>query len=176
MAGVVVITETRIEKTCPRCAESKPIEPFARDRSRKDGRQNKCRSCRSDYYHANSERLCQQRRDYNHRNANRASEYWQTNADRQSANRLVRKYGITREEYDAILEAQGGCCAICESDSPRKRGARRFAVDHCHTTGQVRGLLCIPCNTAIGGLRDDPGLLLRAIEYLRKHKVVVTCP
>lgn len=72
------------------------------------------------------------------------------------------KFGITVEQYDALLAAQKGACAIC-SQPP---GKRRLAVDHCHTTKAVRGLLCVNCNTAIGKLNDDPVILQRAIDYL----------
>lgn len=73
-----------------------------------------------------------------------------------------RKFGITIEQYDAMFTAQKGVCAIC-SQPP---GKRRLAVDHCHTTKAVRGLLCVNCNTAIGNLNDDPELFRRAIAYL----------
>lgn len=73
-----------------------------------------------------------------------------------------RKYGITIQQYDALFAAQNGVCAICS----RPPGKRRLAVDHCHTTKAVRGLLCVQCNTAIGKLNDDPELLRRAIAYL----------
>jgi hypothetical protein len=66
---------------------------------------------------------------------------------------------MTEADYDALLVAQGGCCAIC-----RERQA--FVVDHDHATGAVRGLLCNRCNTGLGHLGDSPILLLRAIEYL----------
>ena len=74
-------------------------------------------------------------------------------------------YGITADEYEALYQAQGGVCAICN----RATGARRrLAVDHDHSTGYVRGLLCRPCNhKVLGHLRDDPKALERAINYLQ---------
>jgi len=72
------------------------------------------------------------------------------------------KYRITIEQYDTLLAAQNGVCAICS----RPPGKRHLAVDHCHTTKAVRGLLCVNCNTAVGKLNDDPVLLQRAIDYL----------
>lgn len=73
-------------------------------------------------------------------------------------------YGITTQEYNAIYAAQGGFCAICR----RARGlSKRLSVDHCHATGQIRGLLCRNCNRdVLGHLRDDPEALYRAAEYL----------
>lgn len=75
-------------------------------------------------------------------------------------------YGITAEEYKLLYEAQGGRCAICQ----RATGAaRRLAVDHNHKTGEVRGLLCKPCNRYGLGMfaRDNPEVFDRAAEYLR---------
>jgi hypothetical protein len=81
--------------------------------------------------------------------------------------RMVQKtYGISAKEYDAILRAQGGVCAICG----RRPGKRRFAVDHDHATGEVRGLLCPGsehgCNKGLGFFNDDVELLRRAVAYL----------
>jgi hypothetical protein len=72
---------------------------------------------------------------------------------------LKAKYGITDEDYDAMAEAQGYRCAICESDAP-------FVVDHCHQTGRVRGLLCHNCNVGLGHFKDNPQILTAALQYL----------
>lgn len=76
---------------------------------------------------------------------------------------MVRKYGITLEDYNRMLEAQGGHCAIC----PRVPGTKRLPVDHNHDTGAVRGILCDRCNRAIGLLGDSTDLLESALNYLR---------
>ena len=76
--------------------------------------------------------------------------------------RTLAVYGLTIAEYDAILEAQGGGCAICG----RSPGRKRLPVDHNHETGEIRGLLCLACNRAVGLLGDDPDLARRAAEYL----------
>lgn len=82
---------------------------------------------------------------------------------------LVRKYGITQHDYNALLASQGGVCGICGSDDPSKgrAGNKFFCVDHDHITGRVRGLLCVPCNTGLGRLGDNVASLERAIAYLR---------
>ncbi|MDH6448174.1 hypothetical protein M2155_000582 [Streptomyces sp. SAI-119] len=74
-----------------------------------------------------------------------------------------RKYGLKPGEYDRMLEAQDGGCAICKQPCARER---RLSVDHCHSTGRVRGLLCQNCNAAIGMLKEDVALFFRAVEYL----------
>lgn len=78
--------------------------------------------------------------------------------------RVEKVYGITSEQYEALYEAQGGRCAICQ----RATGAtKRLAVDHDHVTGFVRGLLCKPCNRdVLGHLRDSVMALIRAARYL----------
>lgn len=73
------------------------------------------------------------------------------------------RYGLRPGEYGLIKEAQAGVCAICQ----RARGARRrLSVDHNHATGEVRGLLCSPCNQLLGHARDDPEFFLRCVAYL----------
>lgn len=72
-------------------------------------------------------------------------------------------YGLQPGEYEQRYQAQGGTCAICQF---AKGTSKRLAVDHNHTTGAVRGLLCGPCNQFIGRLRDSPEAFLRAYKYL----------
>lgn len=72
-------------------------------------------------------------------------------------------YGMTPEEYDELFSAQNGVCAICQQLC---RTGRHLAVDHDHETDEVRGLLCAPCNTAIGLMEDDPERLIAAVKYL----------
>lgn len=76
---------------------------------------------------------------------------------------LKSKYAITEQEYDALLTAQGGACLLCGNQN----GSKRLAVDHCHNTSKVRGLLCTNCNVGIGMFRHDPELLEKAKNYLK---------
>jgi hypothetical protein len=80
----------------------------------------------------------------------------------------LKKYGLTIDTFDAMLSAQGHNCACCKRKSPG--GAHdSWHVDHCHSTGAVRGLLCYHCNVGIGHLGDNLNGLIQAVEYLRKH-------
>jgi len=81
---------------------------------------------------------------------------------------VLGKYGITESDYARLLEAQGGRCAICGTDSPPpgKAGSTHLCVDHDHGTGKIRGLLCRHCNSALGLFGDDTVILARAIGYL----------
>jgi hypothetical protein len=83
---------------------------------------------------------------------------------------LSSKYKITEQRYFEILEKQIGLCGICESDSPRRKGSKNFTVDHDHTTMEVRGLLCHPCNVMLGLAKDNTEVLEMAIKYLKHHK------
>lgn len=78
----------------------------------------------------------------------------------------LKQYGLTIEEYEEMLSAQGGVCAIC-GKLPDKY---RLAVDHNHETGKVRGLLCIPCNRGVGIFQDSSELLINASDYLKGDK------
>jgi hypothetical protein len=87
---------------------------------------------------------------------------------RQDIKRTARRYGLTADDYDALLAAQGGVCAICGGPPSEKR---RHHIDHDHETGVVRGLLCSNCNTAMGRFGDDPERLMEALRYLQDPPV-----
>lgn len=83
--------------------------------------------------------------------------------------RLSSLYGLTPEDYGEMLGEQKGGCSICGTKEPG--GARKvFAVDHCHKTGKIRGLLCAVCNLGLGKFKDSPELLYAAIQYLEDAK------
>jgi|TARA_R100001530_G_C4318011_1_gene154898 hypothetical protein len=81
--------------------------------------------------------------------------------------RIKRIYGITLDGYNRMLKLQNNRCAICNGTATGNRRQKYLSVDHCHTTGKIRGLLCNGCNTAIGSMKDDIELLEKAIDYLR---------
>lgn len=89
--------------------------------------------------------------------------------------KVCSKRRITIEEYGALLELQNSKCAICNKEETcidgrsKDKKPRRLSIDHCHTTGKVRGLLCHACNTAIGKFKDDVELLHKAIRYITQH-------
>jgi hypothetical protein len=81
---------------------------------------------------------------------------------------LKNTFNITIDDYNKIFADQNGYCAICRLH--QSNFTKRLAVDHCHTTGKVRGLLCSKCNTAIGSLNDDIDILENAKQYLINNK------
>lgn len=76
---------------------------------------------------------------------------------------ILKTYGLTLEQYEALYEAQGGVCWICQRATGK---VRRLAVDHDHATGYVRGLLCKPCNSVLAHFRDDQAAAWRCYDYL----------
>ncbi len=98
------------------------------------------------------------------KNTEYSGSYYKKNQTRLTERRLKAKYGMELEEYNARLIYQKGVCAIC--NLPEK--GRNLAVDHCHKTNKIRGLLCKLCNAGIGMLKEDTKALQKAIEYLKK--------
>lgn len=137
-------------RVCKTCSVEKSFDDFPKKKVYKDGIRPHCIECYREYQ-VKSFHKHKHKRPYN----------YEIDKDK----KLQKSFGISYVEYLTMLEAQGGCCAICGTNSTGKRKA--FAVDHCHDTGKIRGLLCSNCNTGIGNLRDNIGLLERAIEYLR---------
>ena len=85
---------------------------------------------------------------------------------RQRAGHLKRKFGMTIEQYDEMLAAQGGGCFIC-GRPPREDIS--LHVDHDHATGAIRGILCFRCNNALADFHEDVALLTKAAAYLDRH-------
>jgi hypothetical protein len=155
-----------ITKTCSTCYIEKPVVEFSRQSIRPDGLNITCKIClkaRHDVRYKDPVKR-QRMRDSGAR-------WRERNPDADADKRLRRVYGITLAEYNELFEAQGGVCALCKKGESTKRmkkgeGRERLAVDHCHDTGRVRGLLCFKCNTAIGSLGDTEEDAQRVVDYL----------
>lgn len=78
---------------------------------------------------------------------------------------LQRKFGMTKTDYEGLLQKQNHVCAICQGTS-----TRALAVDHCHNTGKIRGLLCTNCNRGLGYLKDSAELLRKAANYIDNYR------
>jgi len=171
-------------KECTKCGEDKEIVRFQRvySRSAKEmsGYRGKCKECeiksRKVYLiQGGLEKTKIHRRKYmkrleiKKRYSNNRLRYELANGEhiKEMArnSKLKKAYGITLKEYNKMLAKQDECCAICKTDIPNGKG-NTFHVDHCHETGKVRGLLCSNCNTSLGGFKDNPTLLTKAIKYL----------
>lgn len=82
-------------------------------------------------------------------------------------------YNMTVEDYSALLKSQGGVCAICRKPETARQGSKKrptaLAIDHCHETQKIRGLLCSNCNRGIGHLQESLAVLGAAMEYIKHH-------
>lgn len=130
------------------------------------------------WHKANREKLRAYNKSWRANNPEKARAYhkiWYAN-NREKAQAYSRAtqlavYGLSPEEYDNMLHLQGGVCEIChEEETLKNRGNTvTLSVDHDHSTGQVRGLLCSSCNKGLGFFRDSPELLIVAIDYIRRY-------
>ncbi len=139
-------------KKCTRCGEIYPFSEFYKDRL---GRMARCKQCTCELTVAWRKRNAKKKRD----------------SDREY--QLQTKYGISTKEYEEMVRKQGGVCEICarpETYRDRSGNPGILNVDHCHSTGKVRALLCRRCNMAIGQFTDDPFVLASALRYLERHK------
>lgn len=165
-------------KDCRKCGERKPLDEFVRDRQRKDGRYPYCKLCHRAVVKGYSVRESEAIKE---RQRSRHAERMANSAVREKyllgrwVYSLKRRYGITAADYIALAEAQNDCCAICglsfADARPQKNDqTQRLHVDHDHTTGKVRGLLCFRCNNGLGFFRDDISALEAAVAYLKRSR------
>ena len=146
-------------KSCRKCLETKELIHYHKDLTNKDGLHPYCKNCRSIerklFHKNNKEKENKRNREYEKR----------TKKARKNA-KLKYRYGITLEQYNKMLDKQQHKCYICKEDA--KNLSKKLAVDHCHNTKKVRGLLCSNCNTALGMFKDNINFLKNAITYLKE--------
>lgn len=133
---------------CTKCHEEKPEKDFYPRKDRPKGYISICKLC----------------------SLQKAKSDW--DPKKQSAYKLKSNYGLSLEGYEDMLVKQGGVCAIClqaETTKSNTGGNKNLSVDHCHTTGKIRGLLCHHCNTGIGKFMDSIERLESAIKYLKEN-------
>ena len=122
----------------------------------------KCRECRLAYQRWHYRNNKQTYKEKSAKSYQENKEYYLRNS---TANARKRRFGVTQEDFDKMLEQQDNKCVICYTALDQSA-----CVDHCHTTGVVRGLLCRKCNAALGLFNDDPEAVGRAKQYLEKNK------
>lgn len=167
-------------KKCTKCGVLQPLENFYKAKGTKDGHRGDCRACfrkrAQERYPQVREQAIERARKWREENIDRFRENQRRMRATPEGKRksreyhLGKKYGLTQEQYDEMLAAQGGGCWICRRP-PRPDIA--LHVDHDHETGRIRGLTCFRCNNALGDFNDDPALLARALDYLDHHDPVV---
>lgn len=133
-------------KHCGKCNKDLLLHMFAKNSAKKDGLQERCKSCRANHHqkvkHKRPKPTVEQKRKY-----------------------VISSYGITVEQFYFMLQAQDNKCAICKT---KEWGKPSPSIDHCHTTGVVRGLLCNNCNRALGLFRDNKEAIQNAAKYLSR--------
>jgi hypothetical protein len=139
-------------KICAVCKVNLPVEEFYKSTQHIDGHRPWCRGCT---------------RAYNKTHHRTKGKEKQTTV---RARTLKKLYNLTIDDYQRMWDAQGGACKMCsrpETNVNPNGTVRTLCVDHCHTTGKVRGLLCGNCNVAIGLLQENVATLARGIQYLQ---------
>jgi hypothetical protein len=154
----------------------KPLEDFYRMATMRDGHRHDCKACnleaKRQRYLADPAVVKARVKRWQQENPERLNAYRRARRlepevkERERAGHLKRKYGMTIEQYLAMLAAQGGGCFIC-TRPPREDSS--LHVDHDHSTGTVRGILCFACNNALADFQEDTQLLRKAIDYLATH-------
>jgi RNase P subunit RPR2 len=138
-------------KRCSKCHEVKSLMVFNRSAKSKDGYQWFCKECAKVY---NKKRYVY-------------------DAELSRMKHLKRTYGLTSEEYQELFTLQNGACAAWgqpeTANDPRTKQIKNLQVDHCHTTGKVKALLCKECNNALGLLHDDPTRIRLLLQYAELH-------
>ena len=148
------------KKPCPKCGERKPLGDFGKSTRSPHGISTYCKPCTNQMQ---VDRRATPEGAQAHRDG---SKKWrEANNDRHKDNNARWKYGVEHGTYDTVLAKQGGVCAICKTTEPGN-GMERFAIDHCHGSKLVRGLLCNSCNNGLGRFKDDPVRLRKAADYL----------
>lgn len=141
-------------KICTGCNEAKPLTDFFRDLRKANAYMSRCKVCKRDIYR----KWRKNNPDFDRKR------YWAIR-DSERERHLVKKYGVTFDEYNRMLIEQNGCCAICNRPEPTNR---MLDVDHNHATGEVRGLLCTSCNRILGHAHDSADRLVAAANYLSR--------
>lgn len=174
---------------CNECKKELPVDSFNLCKGITRGYQYKCKSCMKNINKAeavqakkreaikgwrksNPDKVAEQKKrhyeKYKEKARERSRKHYAENKDQHRNSTMLRKYGITLEEYDKSRQAQNYRCALCgKHEDNNKQG---LVIDHCHKSTEVRKLLCTSCNVGLGMFKDNIDLLAKAMEYLKEHR------
>lgn len=149
-----------MDKKCSKCFQIKSLDNY---HNKGNGNiRNDCKDCVRLYgieYRKYNKDLIRQKK----------KEYREKKPEVKYNSHLKIKYGITLDQYNVMLEQQKYSCAICKEKDNGDKRYRNLFLDHCHSTGKVRGLLCKNCNYGLGNFKDNLILFEQAINYLRSN-------
>jgi len=157
-------------KKCPHCNKNKNLSEFSKDKSRKSGRSSWCKSC-----------LSKKQRERYKKNPSKYRKIVQKHyiknkdkilADLRAKGRLrnLEQRKVSIDFYNELFVSQNGCCFICGTHA--ENAYKGLHIDHDHNSGEIRGLLCHKCNTALGLFQDNVDFLKIAIVYLNNSRKV----
>jgi hypothetical protein len=159
-------------KKCTKCGIEKELNFFSKDKHKKDGLKSSCRDCyKIDHLrrYANDPEG-QRKRIQDYRTKLRVINPEKLSLSNRNT-KLKKAYGLSVKSVEEMKEKQNYCCFICKKHESIIKG-RGLVVDHDHTTGEVRKLLCTSCNTALGLLKEDTSTLVSMIQYISSYKAV----
>lgn len=143
---------------CKRCGDWKVLEDYPKDKNSFLGIYSYCSECAN-----------KRARDNHKKIRAKDSEGWQEHRKKYRNRYYKNTYGITLENFEAIFQAQDCRCAICLCELDIDLDSKKAHLDHNHTTGKIREILCVRCNKGIGYLQEDIDIMESAISYLKKH-------
>lgn len=162
---------------CTKCTQVKKVDLFFKNKATKTGYSKWCKECsaenyskkKSIYSKQKKEKYLEKTQEY----VERAYAWRKANPEKRQLSerkRHLKQYNLTLDDYLSLLESQKYQCKICNTHlaelTTKENKHQRACVDHCHTTGKVRGLLCYACNLMLGYAKDNPVILGNAIKYL----------
>lgn len=161
-------------KICKNCGDLKALRFFSKNIRMKDGRVNRCCECSKisarksrEKYKELGRKITEEQKVINN---NRSRKFKLKNLERVRAQQrksfLKARYDFTQQEFFELFKKQNFSCAICSSTN--LHGKRNMYLDHNHSNGKVRGILCLKCNAGLGQLSDNPQTILKAYRYLIK--------
>ena len=144
-------------KICNVCKTSKEIIYFSKYAKAPDGLQYTCKTCQKAHY-----------KQWKLKNPEYHRRWLLKNKDHVRDKTFKRNFGISLTDYESMFQIQKGLCFICEKTCPT---GHKLAVDHCHTTGKIRSLLCLTCNALLGYLENRAIPIEKYLNYIEMHKL-----
>lgn len=159
-------------KKCTKCKQEFPVDNFCRDSQKSDGLSSHCKACRKKqrdkYYKENKEKCIQSCYNWQKNNPEKraaiAKRHREKNKYRWYLYCLKSRLGLSEEQVQSVIDKANNSCEICGKSE--EQNGKRLSIDHCHSTKEVRGLLCDNCNTGLGMFKDNITSLQNAIKYL----------